>query len=169
MIKAFTAHTSRLLRFAAFIAVIAVATASPASAQAAPRLTGEDYAEILQLYFTYPMVLDARDAEGYADLFTPDGTFNDNAGRAALVSFVRSRPASGLRHAPLTPMVIATPEGAKGSVISLFVDASQNPPTIPRVILYTDTLVKTPQGWRFKSRVTGPVPPAVAGADVKAN
>ena len=169
MIKAFTDRALRLFRFAAVIAALVFAAASPASAQAAPRLTGEDYAEILQLYFKYPMVLDSRDAEGYADLFTPDGAFNDNVGRAALISFVRSRPASGLRHAPLTPMVIATPEGAKGSVISLFVDGTQDPPTIPRVIQYTDTLVKTPQGWRFKSRSTGPVPPAAAGADAKPN
>ena len=169
MIKAFTDRALRFFQLTSFLAALAFATTSPASAQAAPRLTGDDYAEILQLYFKYPMVLDARDAEGYADLFTPDGVFNDNVGRAALISFVRSRPATGLRHAPLTPMVIATPEGAKGSVISLFVDGTQNPPTIPRAIQYTDTLVKTPQGWRFKSRSTGPVPPSAAGPDAKPN
>jgi hypothetical protein len=160
-LRACAAHGFKL---APFIAALVFASALPANAQTTPRLTGDDFAEIMQLYFKYPMVLDNRDAEGYADLFTADGKFNDNVGRAALVNFVRTRPASGLRHAPLTPMVVATPEGASGAVISLFVDVAQTPPTIPRVIQYTDTLVKTPQGWRFKSRVTGPVPPASAGA-----
>jgi len=150
------------LKLASLSIALLFVSALPATAQTASRLSGDDYAEILQLYFKYPMVLDARDAEGYADLFTADGVFNDNVGRAALVNFVKTRPDSTVRHAPLTPMVIATPEGAKGAVISLFVDAGQNPPTVPRVIQYTDTLVKTPQGWRFKSRNTGPVPPSSA-------
>ena len=164
MFKALISRTARLLKLASLVAALAFAGASPVSAQTAPRLSGDDYAEILQLYFAYPMVLDARDAEGYADLFTADGSFNDNVGRAALVNFVKTRPDSTIRHAPLTPMVTATPEGAKGAVISLFVDGAQNPPTIPRVIQYTDTLVKTPQGWRFKSRSTGPVPPSAPAA-----
>jgi len=152
------------LKLALFALALAFTSAAPASAQTTPRLSGDDYAEILQLYFKYPMVLDARDAEGYADLFTPDGTFNENVGRAALVNFVKTRPDSTIRHAPLTPMVTATPEGAKGSVISLFVDGATTPPTIPRVIQYTDTLVKTPQGWRFKTRTTGPLPPSNPGS-----
>lgn len=152
------------LKLALFALALVFTAAAPASAQTAPRLSGDDYAEILQLYFKYPMVLDARDAEGYADLFTPDGTFNEHVGRAALVNFVKTRPDSTVRHAPLTPMVTATPEGAKGSVISLFVDGATTPPTIPRVIQYTDTLVKTPQGWRFKTRTTGPLPPSNPGS-----
>ena len=159
-----TAHfqtaLARSLKLGSLILALMFAWSAPASAQTAPRLSGDDYAEILQLYFAYPMVLDARDAEGYADLFTADGSFNEYVGRAALVNFVKPRPDSTVRHAPLTPMVTATAEGAKGAVISLFVDGAQNPPTIPRVIQYTDTLVKTPQGWRFKSRSTGPVPPS---------
>lgn len=160
----FQTAIARALKFALLLFALAFTVAAPASAQTAPRLSGDDYAEILQLYFKYPMVLDARDAEGYADLFTPDGTFNENVGRAALVNFVKTRPDSTVRHAPLTPMVTATPEGAKGSVISLFVDGATTPPTIPRVIQYTDTLVKTPQGWRFKTRTTGPLPPSNPGS-----
>lgn len=160
----FRTAIAHALKLALLVFALAFSAAAPAGAQTTPRLSGDDYAEILQLYFKYPMVLDARDAEGYADLFTPDGTFNENVGRAALVNFVKSRPDSTVRHAPLTPMVTATPEGAKGSVISLFVDGATTPPTIPRVIQYTDTLVKTPQGWRFKTRTTGPLPPSNPGS-----
>ena len=163
----FSACAAFSLRLTPLLVALFVALTPPSTAQTAPRLSGDDYAEILQLYFKYPMVLDGRDAEGYADLFTSDGAFNEYVGRAALIDFVRTRPDSTVRHAPLTPMVIATPEGAKGAVISLFVDAAQTPPTIPRVIQYTDTLVKTPQGWRFKTRVTGPVPPSSAPAKPK--
>ena len=92
---------------------------------------------------------------GYADLFTENGSFGERKGRAALLEFVRSRKPSTVRHAPLTPMITATAEGARGVVLNLFIDVGQSPPTITRVSQYTDTLVKTPRGWRFKTRVNG--------------
>jgi hypothetical protein len=146
---------SRTLKLAPLAIALAFTFASPASAQTTKPLSGDDYAEILQLYFKYPIALDNRDAEGYANLFTDDGVFNTNVGRKALIEFVSSRPKVSLRHAPLTPMITATPEGASGAVMNLFVDAATTPPAITRVIQYTDTLVKTPQGWRFKKRTTG--------------
>jgi len=128
----------------------------PATAQTgAYRLTGDDYAEILQLYFRYPVALDSGDAEGYANLFTEDGSFGNRVGRQALLDFVRGRARSTIRHAPLTPMITATAEGANGQVLNLFVDVAQQPVVVTRVSQYTDTLVKTPQGWRFKTRVNG--------------
>src|SRR5262245_31407327 len=110
-----------VLLAATLLLVTGVALVSALSAQVPLRLTGEDYAEILQLYFRYPMLLDGGDADGYADLFTGDGSFNNNIGRAALIAFVRGRTASTVRHAPLTPMITPTPEGAKGVVLNLFV------------------------------------------------
>lgn len=128
----------------------------PVAAQDQARtLTGSDYAEILQLYFKYPIALDSGDAEGYANLFTDDGSFGNRVGRQALIDFVKGRAASTVRHAPLTPMITPTAEGARGVVLNLFVDVAQAPATITRVSQYTDTLVKTPQGWRFKTRVNG--------------
>lgn len=124
-------------------------------AQTTPRLSGEDYAEILQLYFKYPITLDSGDAEGYANLFTDDGSFQNNVGRAALIAFVKNRAKTTVRHAPLTPIITATPQGARGTVMNMFIDVAQMPAVITRVTQYNDTLVKTTQGWRFKTRVNG--------------
>ena len=146
------------MRFPHTIARLIVATAVLASATypalaQSPKLTADDYAEILQLYFKYPLALDSGDAEGYAALFTEDGSFGNNKGREALLAFVKNRQPSTVRHAPLTPTITATAAGANGSVLNLFIDVGQNPPTVTRASMYTDTLVKTPQGWRFQKRV----------------
>ena len=136
--------------------VLVVGLVCPTLAQApVPRLMGDDYAEILQLYFQYPVALDSGDAEGYANLFTDDGSFGDRVGRQALIDFVRGRSSSTVRHAPLTPLITPTADGATGVVLNLFVDVAQSPAVITRVSQYTDTLVKTSQGWRFKTRVNG--------------
>jgi hypothetical protein len=134
--------------------VLAACLASSAAAQA-PALSGDDYAEILQLYFRYPLVLDSGDAEGYADLFTADGSFNTFQGRQALIDFVEGRAATTVRHAPMTPVITATADGASGVVLNFFVDVAEMPAVITRVSQYTDTLVRTPDGWRFKTRVNG--------------
>ena len=120
-----------------------------------PRLSAGDYAEILQLYFKYPLLLDSGDGEGYADLFTEDGSFGDRViGREALIAFA-SREPRNIRHAPMTPIIIPTEEGARGVVMNLFIDVSLSPAVITRVSQYNDTLVKTEEGWRFKKRVNG--------------
>ncbi len=143
------------VRVLAIVALV-VGLACPALAQTGvPTLTGDDYAEILQLYFRYPVALDSGDAEGYANLFTEDGSFGDRVGRQALLDFVRGRSSSSVRHAPLTPQITPTADGATGIVLNLFVDVAQSPAVITRVSQYTDTLVKTLQGWRFKTRVNG--------------
>ena len=137
------------------ILVAAIGLGRAARALPGPHLNGEDYAEILQLYFKYPITLDSGDAEGYADLFTDDGAFQNYVGRAALIAFVKNRPKTTVRHAPLTPIITATTEGAKGTVMNLFIDVSKMPAVITRVTQYNDTLVKTPRGWRFKTRLNG--------------
>ncbi|NOT43436.1 MAG: nuclear transport factor 2 family protein [Acidobacteria bacterium] len=147
-------RAGRRMSFATAFLLVA-ALVSPAAAQNRPTLTGDDYVEILQLYFQYPLVLDSGDAEGYADLFTTDGSFNDRVGRQALIDFVKGRAATTVRHAPLTPVIVATPEGARGTVLNLFVDVGQMPAVVTRITQYRDTLVKTPDGWRFKTRVNG--------------
>jgi hypothetical protein len=135
--------------------LVASLTASLPAQSGAPKLSADDYAEILQLYFKYPLALDSGDAEGYAALFTQDGSFGNSVGRAALIAFVKNRKPSTVRHAPLTPTITATTTGASGTVLNLFIDVGQTPPVVTRASMYTDTLVKTPEGWRFKTRVNG--------------
>jgi SnoaL-like domain len=59
----------------------------------------------------------------------------------------------GLRHFNANLVVTPTPEGAKGSVYLLLFNARNVPATIVETAIYEDTLVKTPEGWRFKKRV----------------
>jgi hypothetical protein len=58
----------------------------------------------------------------------------------------------GLRHFTVNLVITPTPEGAKGSVYLLF-NARSIPAMILETAIYDDTLIKTPQGWRFKKRV----------------
>ena len=60
--------------------------------------------------------------------------------------------------------ITATPEGAKGSVYLLIVNVGVQPPAIISASKYDDTLVKTPQGWRFKKRVVNNEAPPSATA-----
>ena len=150
---------------------VASATALPqlASAQTGvPKLSADDYVEIMQLYARYPHALDGNHAEGYAALFTPDGSFNNNKGHDALVAFVKGRnPDISIRHFHTNVAIVPTAEGARGAVYNLFVDVGHSPPAIVGENRYEDTLVKTADGWRFKTRVAsveaGSPNPAAAG------
>ena len=60
-------------------------------------------------------------------------------------------------------MILPTAEGASGQVYLVLVDFANKPATIATSATYTDELVKTAQGWRFKKRATkGDVAPAPA-------
>ena len=129
--------------------------------------TAEDYVEIQQLYARYNNAIDSGDAEGYAATFTPDGVFNTFNGHDALVGFIHNwrekMGGANRRHWNTNLLINSAPEGASGSVYLLLVDVSVRPPVIAAAAKYDDQLVKTPQGWRFKKRVTkaeGAPPPA---------
>jgi len=156
--------STRLRRRAASLLLVCAVAAgyslSPALGQtAAPVLSNADYIEIMALYARYPLLLDSHDGDGFANLFTDDGAFGDQVvGRQALFKFAAERAASTVRHVPMTPILTATRDGANGTVLNFFIDVGANPPVITRATQYTDTLVRTPKGWRFKKRVNGAVP-----------
>ncbi len=136
-------------------------------AQKKSSLTADDYIEIQQLYAQYNMAIDSGDAEGYASTFTPDGVFNNFNGHDALVGFINrwkdQMNGGNMRHWNTNLAIKGTPDGASGAVYLLLVDVSKRPPVIASAAKYDDQLVKTPQGWRFKKRVTkgeGPPPGA---------
>jgi hypothetical protein len=124
-------------------------------------LTAMDYLEIQQLVARYPYALDTHADNGYmyADLFAPDGTFGNTKGREALAAVARnnqpekSGPAA-TRHFLTNVIITPTAEGAIGRQYNVLIEVgdSSQPSRIDHGGYYEDVYVKTPGGWRFKSR-----------------
>ena len=158
--------------------LIGITAASPAQAQqkvTGGSLTAADYVEIQQLVSRYGYALDTHADNGYAyaDLFTVDGAFGNTQGREALAELARTTqkdrggPAF-TRHYLTNVLIYPTPEGARGSqyLMALDVSEGEGPSSIVHGGRYEDVYVKTPAGWRFKSRQLIPakigVPPPTA-------
>jgi hypothetical protein len=143
--------------FALFAIIVAAGATLVYAQKAAGALTAQDLVDIQQLYAKYNWTLDAGDAEGYASTFTPDGVFNNNVGHDAIVKFAETfhgGMGARVRHWNTNLMILPTPEGAHGQVYLVLVDFSTKPATIATSASYSDDLVKTAQGWRFKKRAT---------------
>jgi SnoaL-like domain len=153
----------------ALVAVFAIAAGAAEAAGAAGALSAQDNFEIQQLYAKYNVAIDSGDAEGYASTFTPDGVFNTFAGHDALVGFVkmwREKLGGATRkHWNNNLQISGTSKEASGFVYLMLVDISTKPASILTTATYTDTLVKTKEGWRFTKRTTkSDVPPAASPA-----
>lgn len=150
----------------ALFTLAAICTTSLSAAE----LTAADYTAIQQLYARYNSTIDRGDAEGWANTFTADGVFAGNfKGHDALVGFVNNWRANmngaARRHFSADLVITPTAEGAAGNVSTLLVDLATKPASINGYVTYTDALVKTPAGWRFKSRaIKQESAPAAAGA-----
>jgi ketosteroid isomerase-like protein len=146
-------------------AMMFAATAGVAGvAGAAGALSAQDNFEIQQLYAKYNIAIDAGDAEGYASTFTPDGVFNQFVGHDALVNFVKTwrEKLNGAtrKHWNNNLQISGNAKEAAGFVYLMLVDISTKPASILTTATYTDSLVKTKDGWRFTKRTTkGDVPP----------
>ena len=160
----------------ALVAVLAgLMVTMPAGAQA-PKpmvLTAMDYIEIEQLVAKYSRALDtcANNGYDYADLYTPDGVFAPTInGRPGPRFEGRDRLAEasgggklgcknvgwiqqGVRHLYPNHVITPTPTGAIGIVDMLMIGLGGDPNKIEYDGYYDDVYLKTPQGWRFKSRV----------------
>jgi hypothetical protein len=140
----------------ALVVVLAAAAGTGIAAQQGT-LTAQDLVEIQQLYAKYNWALDSGDSQGYAATFTQDGTFNNNVGHDAIVKFADTFHAgmgAHVKHWNTNLMIQPSAEGATGQVYLVLVDFATKPPTIATSASYSDQLVKTPQGWRFKKRQT---------------
>jgi hypothetical protein len=147
------------------IAALGASFAYAQQKKAAPALTPQDYMEIQQLYSLYAKTADLADGRGYAGTFTPDGEFV--SGRApqggqgewirttskGTESLTRTGSTGGLRHNFININVTRTPEGADATCYLLMYTARTMPASLVTTATYTDTLVKTAEGWRFKKRV----------------
>ena len=159
--------TKRILAIAAAAAMLVGAS------WAADTLSAQDYFEIQQLYARYNIAIDSGDAEGWAATFTPDGVFNTFSGHDALVGFIKTwrEKLNGAtrKHWNNNLQVTGNSKEASATTYLMLVDFSTKPPSILMSGSYTDSLVKTKDGWRFtkrmtKSDVTPTAPPAAPPA-----
>ena len=121
---------------------------------AAGSMTAQDYIDIQQLYARFYQALDSGDAETWADTFTPDGIWNTTTkGHDALVeNNKRGGQNKPLRHSNSNLIITPTAEGATGRLYVFQTNITTKPPSVATYSRYDDTLVKTSQGWRFKTR-----------------
>jgi hypothetical protein len=128
---------------------------SPVKASA---LTPMDYIEIRKLVASYGYGLDTGADNGgmYADLFAPDGSIFGRSGRENILALARREPHGPhyTRHFLTNVLIEPSPEGATGKQYLAVIDIGEsgNPSSFFLGGRYEDTYVKTPQGWRFKSR-----------------
>jgi SnoaL-like domain len=113
--------------------------------------TTEDRDEILQLLYRYNHAIDSGDAEGWADTWTEDGTFETGGppivGRAGLVEFASN--IRGLRHMALNPVVELTGDTARVDVYVVVLHGN----AVAVTGTARDHVVRTPAGWRLARRV----------------
>lgn len=149
------------------IALLAMMAAVASPSLLAAELTPADYTAIQQLYARYNTTIDRGDAAGWAETFVPDGTFMTFKGTDALKGFVNnwhSGQGASQRHFSADLVITPTADGATGTVSTMLVSVA-NPASIAGYVTYSDVLVKTAAGWRFKSRTLKPErAPAAAGA-----
>lgn len=139
-------------------------------------LTAQDILDIRQLIDAYTHALDncSNNGNDYADLFTDDATFGVSAewGRGVKVWF-RGREAlrraggggetecrprlsdTPSYHININPVITATPEGAyaRSTLLTITNDTDDRGDIVHWEGGYEDTFEKTPDGWRFESRV----------------
>lgn len=125
-------------------------------------LTAADYLELQQLVARYSYAVDMHGGDGsaFAALFAPDGSLGTQArGTAQLAEFAaqtnkdRSGPAF-TRHFVTNVVITPAPGGATGRSYLVTIDGAEGdkPTTMLSGGHYDDVYVKTPQGWRIKSR-----------------
>ena len=141
-----------------FTLVFSVIALFPLSFVQADGLSAEDYMEIEQLYAQYNWAIDSGDAEAYAATFTADGMFNNFTGHDALVGFIQrwveSMNGGYRKHWNTNLRLTGDGKTANGSVYLMLLDTSVRPATVAMTATYTDSLVKTADGWRFTKRAT---------------
>ena len=142
-----------------------------AGAQQIQTLTPQDYIDIQQLVSKYAYAIDECTNKGYdyADLYTPDGSFatsrngkvlNRFEGRDRLAEAARGGmqdckdvPWAGIVHMLVNHVIEPAPGGATGKVYLIAIGLDGEPGKVEAQGRYEDVYVKTPQGWRFKSRL----------------
>ena len=135
-----------------------------------PELTPEDRTAIQALVTGYAKALAACTAEEYADLFAPDTGFfasgirGQVVGRERLIALLQSE-----RQCTAATPPAPRPGGATGPMVTLEVTAAgvRGIADLGASGQYQDEYVKTPKGWKFRSRTV--LLPAERAAGLDAN
>jgi hypothetical protein len=134
-------------------------------------LSAADRFAIADLYYNYSFAIDGGEAQALGQLFTEDATFelagaDTLVGRAAMVALAEGAAASGpgMRHILSGVVAAPAPFGATGRA---YVQAFRYEDSAVRLLAfgeYVDDLVRTPNGWLFKTRRFAALnPPALSG------
>jgi len=131
-----------------------------------PTLTALDYLEIQQLVHKYAHAIDTCNDNGYeyARLYTPDGVYiSQNGDRSQgpdKLAEVSCKRRINVSHLSMNLVIEPAPGGATGKSYLVLVTGQGAQQRFERLgVGYEDFYVKTPQGWRFKSRHHVPSPP----------
>ena len=167
---------SMLITVAAALALLSLVRPGVADSQSGGRLTTEDYMEIQQLTAGYPYKIDKCTNSGYdyADQYTDDAVFGVSSewgsqgkvwfrGREELAQAggggkggCKARPVVPGRvvthHIVTSQVITPTASGASGRSTLLALGVHGDPTAIEWQGGYEDVYVKTPKGWKFKSR-----------------
>ena len=148
-----------------------VSAAAVVGAGAAPSLTAMDYVEIQQLVARTSFALDTAADKGkvFAGLFTPDGRLTSKTGqpyeikgRDQLAAFAMGdlahRGPVYVRDYVTNHIIQPAPEGASGRVYLVWIEVEENghAGAIQSGGRYEDLYVRTPAGWRIKTRTFVP-------------
>ena len=162
----------------AMLVAVALATLVPvlheAAAQRAQPLSAMDYVEIQQLVNKLNFALDycTNGGEDFADLFVDGGEFTIDEGdgnprtmtaREQLIRLAggpdcesrKSAPTSYILHLAESLVIESSPEGAVGKSYAIYPSSKGKyfrEEVAGQLGIYHDQYVKTPAGWRFKSR-----------------
>jgi hypothetical protein len=156
--------------FWSLVAVLLLATS--ASAQVPTTLTPDDATAIQALVTGYAQALAACRAEEFADLFAPEigyfasGVRGHVVGRERLIALLQSERQCTT---PAGTAPNTRPGGASGPTVVLEVTSTgvRGTADLAGAGQYQDEYVKTPKGWRFRSRTV--LTPAEKAAGLDAN
>ena len=116
---------------------------------------------IRELLARYCFLLDGFRLGEFASLFTADGEWISRNGQATgpedierLLRGLVPEPAPGRRRKHFTANIVIDLAGERATVISNFlvVRDSETGPAVAVAGTYDDTVVRTKEGWKFKSR-----------------
>lgn len=156
-----------------FIALLDAAS-HEARAQEMAKLTAMDYVEIQQLVNRLNFALDycTNGGRDFADLFVDGGEFVIDNGdgnpsrrnsREQLIALAggpgcesrRTPPSAYILHLAESLVIEASPEGARGMSYAIYPSSKGKyfeEDVAGQLGIYHDVYVKTPAGWRFRSR-----------------